>query len=42
VGHRSVKVLELFPHKPEINVAINEAQQVIFGNLVLQAKVAEQ
>ena len=39
IGSR--EILELFPYKTEINVAINEAQQVIFGNLVLQAKIVK-
>ena len=38
--YRTVKILELFPHKAEINVAINETQQVIFNER--QTKIIEQ
>src|SRR3974377_2619673 len=38
----TVAVLEAFPHKPQVDVLIDESQQVSLGNLIFQTEVVEQ
>ena len=41
-GGRAIEALQAFPDEAEIHIAIDQAQQVIFWNLLLQPEVVEQ
>ena len=38
----AVAIFQLFPHKTEADVLVDEPQQVVFGNLIFQTEVVEQ